>query len=453
MGSTGITWRNFAWFREQTCVVVCPYGRFQSVLIAVFVALPFVTINGKPAMLLDIAHRQFTFFGLTLLATDTVLLVLFLIGSVLTVFLVTALAGRIWCGWACPQTVYMEFLYRPIERFFDGPPTRFGRPARTPAAWRIAAKYLVYLVASFLLANLFLAYFVGVSELSVWVRRSPLEHPTSFLIMASVTGLMLVNFAWFREQTCIVACPYGRLQSVLLDRHSLIIGYDTARGEPRRARTGATPLPLAEAGDCVDCGLCVVTCPTGIDIRNGLQLECVGCAQCIDACDAVMDKIKRPRGLIRYSSEAGFAAERSKLLRPRVILYPLILAALVTIFSVLLITKSPADITLLRGLGAPYTTLEGGEVANAFRLKICNRTDKPAAYRLEIVEPADARLTSVENPLEVAGGQQRTDGVMIVAPLAAFQSGKARARVRISDGGEFSQIVGCQLLGPTATGK
>ena len=226
----------------------------------------------------------------------------------------TALAGRMWCGWMCPQTVYMEFVFRPIERFFDGPPGAGHRPGpkaddaadgwpSTRSIWR----------SPLYLAHTFLAYFVGVEELARWVRRSPLEHPISFLVMVVVTGLMMFDFSYFREQTCLVACPYGRLQSVMLDRDSLIVSYDPCRGEPRRKLRdrhdgGGAP---SGAGDCIDCGLCTDTCPTGIDIRDGLQMECVACTQCIDACDAVMTRIGKPKGLIRLSSQAAIAGTPS----------------------------------------------------------------------------------------------------------------------------------------------
>lgn len=460
-------------------------------LIGLFVALPFIRINGKPALLLDIAAREFTFFGFTLLATDTLLFALFLIICILSVFLLTALFGRIWCGWACPQTVYMEFLYRPIERLIDGPPNRLGKPRYPAAAWRTILKFTLFVVASFALANLFIAYFIGVERLGQWMRSSPFEHPTAFAVMAVTTGLMLFNFGYFREQTCILACPYGRLQSVLLDKQSLIISYDTQRGEPRgkfrsensefrnrqslpvlptteskdhgetspasRAQVGVSEfsIPTSEiaaerSGDCVDCGLCVVTCPTGIDIRNGLQLECVGCAQCIDACDDVMDKIRKPRGLIRYSSQAAIAGEKASLLRPRVILYPVILTVLTSIFALLLITKQPADVTLLGGLGATFTELPDGRISNAIRIKIRNRTDHEVAYHIEIISPAGAELSTSENPLVIVGGAQRTDGVMILAPASVFVKGRAEARLRINDGAKFSREVTYRLLGPAS---
>ncbi|MEM1063058.1 MAG: 4Fe-4S dicluster domain-containing protein, partial [Planctomycetota bacterium] len=227
-------------------------------LIALFVALPFVSINGKPAVLLDIVARRFVLFGATFLPTDTLLLALLMLCVFLGVFLATALFGRVWCGWGCPQTVYMEFVYRPIERFFDQTGGRGGKPSKKLAGWRRAARYATYLVVSFALANVFLAYFVGVERLATWMQTSPVANPSSFAVMAVTTGLMMFDFCFFREQLCLVACPYGRFQSVLLDRVSLIVGYDARRGEPR----GPGRDPEAKGlGDFVDCGQFVDVIP------------------------------------------------------------------------------------------------------------------------------------------------------------------------------------------------
>jgi cytochrome c oxidase accessory protein FixG len=325
-----------------------PYLRARRILayalIAVFTLLPYLKIRGKPAVLLDLPDREFTIFGFTFLPTDTLLLALALLTLVLGICLVTALAGRMWCGWMCPQTVYMEFVFRPIERLFDGPPGARHRPGKKRTMPRTVAKYIVFLVISAYLAHTFLAYFVGVEALAQWVRRSPLEHPVSFLIMLAVTGLMVFDFVYFREQMCIVACPYGRFQSVMLDRDSLIVSYDPRRGEPRGKLADRKPETLH--GDCIDCGLCADTCPTGIDIRDGLQLECIACTQCIDACNGVMQHIGKPKGLIRLSSQAAIEGHPGRWLRLRVILYPALMVLLSAIFLVILCTKKSADVTI-----------------------------------------------------------------------------------------------------------
>ena len=228
------------------------------VLIAIFTLIPFIEVNGNPLVLLDLGARRFTILGFTFLPTDTLLLAIFMVGLLLSVFLFTALFGRVWCGWACPQTVYMEFLFRPVERFFDGTVGR-GGPMKKVAPWRTAAKYVVYFLLSCYLANTFLAYFVGVDKLKVWMTQSPLEHPESFAVMAFVTFAMMVDFCYFREQMCLIACPYGRFQSVLLDQNSLIVAYDENRGEPRGKKSKGRGTERGDedsgiVGDCVDCG-------------------------------------------------------------------------------------------------------------------------------------------------------------------------------------------------------
>jgi polyferredoxin len=470
-------------------------------LIAIFTLLPYLKIASKPVILLDIVHRQFTLFGATFLPTDAILLALLLIGVFIGIFLATAVLGRVWCGWACPQTVYMEFVFRPLERLFEGEPGR-RKPLFGDAAAGKAIKFIAYTLVSMVLAHTFLAYFVGVEELARWVRRSPLEHPTSFLIMLGVTGLMLFDFGFFREQMCIVACPYGRLQSVMLDRSSLVVGYDRKRGEPRGKakrppkkpktccddcahggtgqcgredhhhgeprtvslsvlQTGGETKPggrLAEifsalepapVGDCVDCRMCVNTCPTGIDIRNGLQMECIACAQCIDACDAVMTKLGRPTGLIRYATQAKLEGERPRRFRPRLVLYPMILLAVGAVFVALLAGRSPADLTVVRGPGLPFNELPGGMVSNQVKVKLTNRTATDHLYRFEIDGADGAEIRLEPHPMPIAAGQSMFEPALIVAPRSAFQSSGAREiTVRVTDETGPVKVIRYRLLGP-----
>jgi cytochrome c oxidase accessory protein FixG len=416
-----------------------------AVLILVFTLLPWIKVGGVQSILLDIPGRRFTLFGTTFLPTDTLLLMLLVVGILLAIFLLTALLGRVWCGWACPQTVYMEFVYRPIERFFEGGPERRRRTAGS--GLRRVLKHAAFLLVSLYLAHTFLAYFVPVESLFQWMRQSPARHPTAFLVMAATTGLMLFDFAFFREQTCIVACPYGRLQSVLLDRDSLVIGYDRARGEPRGAvRRGAG----APRGDCVDCGLCVVTCPTGIDIRDGLQMECIGCAQCIDACDAVMERVGRPRGLIRYSSPSALESGRRRLVRPRVILYPLLLLGVAAAFGAVVAQRQSADVFLQRVGTAPYHTLPGGEIANDLVIKIVNRSGETRRYRIAVDGVAGARVIGPDPLLELAPGASGAAEAQIAAPPGSFRQSRATARVTVRNGVDLEITRNYRLQGPFA---
>jgi cytochrome c oxidase accessory protein FixG len=358
---------------------------------------------------------------------------------------ITALIGRAWCGWACPQTVYMEFLFRPIERLFEGKREEQLRLDRTGGGWRRLAKNGVFLLVSFVLANVFLSYFVGVGALLAWTRLSPLEHWTPFVVVAATTGLVFFDFAYFREQMCTVICPYARIQSVLLDRSSLVVGYDRLRGEPR-----AKGKPQPGRGDCIDCGACVAACPTGIDIRDGLQLECIACAQCADACDSIMTKIKKPLGLIRYGSQTTLETQKkTRIVRPRVLVYPVLLAVLLAGLVAAGATPTQVEVTVLRGIGAPFTT-DGELVTGELRVKVHNRGARAASYRLEIVTTPPVRLIAPENPLEVPAGGQRTTAVFVVAPRESFVAGRREIAVRVSDGAGFSLEAPYRLLGPSA---
>jgi cytochrome c oxidase accessory protein FixG len=426
-------------------------------LIVIFSAIPWININNNPAIFLDVVHREFTFFGKTFLPTDTLLLAILLIIIFLSIFLITALFGRVWCGWACPQTVYMEFLYRPIERLFEGAPGK--RKPKKLIGLRRVLKYVVYLIISIHLSQTFISYFVGAHNLAGWILGSPFDHPAAFLIVAVTTGLMMFDFAYFREQVCCVVCPYARMQSALLDKDSLIVTYDKNRGEPRGKKkrastnTDSSTLPLPQLGDCIDCTMCVQTCPTGIDIRDGLQLECIGCAQCVDACNTVMEKIGRPLGLIRYSSERAIEGDKPHLIRPRIIIYPLILAGLLSVFVFLISTKAPADVLFIRGQGLPFVVVENKEIANQVRIRISNRTEFPAIYTVTVINPPGARIKEFE-PIAIEATETVSENILLVAPYSVFEDGETMLKVRITDDkGNYDQVETYKMLGPMSEPK
>ncbi len=428
-------------------------------LIALFVALPLIQINGKPAVLIDFVHREFAFFGLLLYPTDTLLLLMLMISTVLAVGLLTALLGRVWCGWGCPQTVYMEFVYRPIERWIEGKEhvrkRRDAGPWNWDKTWRKSLKFLVYLVISLALAHIFISYFVGWSNLIAWMQRPPQQHWGFFVMMAATTGLILYDFGYFREQMCTIACPYARMQSVLLDEDSMIVSYDPNRGEPRKkrskkvlARELAGEVPAQ--GDCIDCFACVRTCPTGIDIRDGLQMECIACTQCIDACDTIMDKIDKPRGLIRYTSEYELAGKETRTLRPRTVVYATLIVSVVIALGAMVLSRGAFDINVGRSVGEPFTVLPDGRVTNRLRFRVRNQQPTATAFTVEALAPAGVEVKLIgPTPVSLAPAEMTRVEAWIIIPQDAFEEDSVEGTFELQFEGGKSETVSFMLLGPS----
>jgi cytochrome c oxidase accessory protein FixG len=412
-------------------------------LIAMFVVFPQLRIHGRPPLLIDLVHREIVFAGTVFRPSEGFLLMLLGLAVVLTVFFVTAMWGRVWCGYGCPQTVYLELVFRPIERWLEGNPAQQRKLDSAGGGWRRTLKWAIYVVLAFLIANVFLSYFVPTELLYHWVIGSPTHHPGGFLVVLAVTALMFFDFAYFREQTCTVACPYGRLQSVLLDRRSLIVGYDARRGEPR----GKATKTAAARGDCIACNACVATCPTGIDIRDGLQMECIGCAQCIDACDPIMDKLQRPRGLIRYASQDQLAGEPRRLSRLRVWIYPALLLVVASVSIWQLGERGASELWILRNDAAAFQTLEDGRVSSMVRLKIENRSDARHVYTVTLAgDPAAQLISSPQLPL--GGGKSEVLSLFVLAPQDGFRDGKRPSALAVREDGRLIGELAVTLLGP-----
>ncbi len=435
-------------------------------LIAFFVTLPHLRIDGKPYILLDIARRQFTFFGHTFYPTDTPLVACLMLMAFFSIMLVTTVAGRVWCGWGCPQTVYLEFLFRPIDRFFSNTVGRGGKSRKSLNALAMVGKFVVYLICCLFLAHTFLSYFVSTDTLARWMQSSPTKHPTAFLVMGGATAGLMFNFLYFREQFCMIACPYGRLQSVMLDRTSYIVAYDGKRGEPRKKgkRVQATDsanaksntevltldaMAVKNVGDCVDCGRCTAVCPTGIDIRNGLQLECIHCTQCIDACNQVMQTIGKPLGLIRYSTQEALAGKPSRIIRPRTIIYPTIILIAGGLFLAVLSTKFAFDTRVMGAPGAPYTVGVDRQVQNNFQVRLVNRSQKEQVYSVTVLDEEVLAKWSSGDSIQLTPGQSVLVPLELHFPIQKTTGkGYVDTKLTMSDTSGATRQINVRLSGP-----
>ncbi|MFT4900894.1 MAG: cytochrome c oxidase accessory protein FixG [Lentimonas sp.] len=387
---------------------------FALLLIGVYVALPWIPINGYPAVFLDVLHRRFHLFGLGFAAQDLWMTFFLISGLGFLLFFITSLFGRIWCGWACPQTVLLEQVYRRIERWIEGDSTR--RKQLDRQAWngekalKRGLKHAIFILISAALAHLFLAYFISIPELYHWMTSHPTQHWGSFVFMTIATAVIYFNFAWFREQLCLVICPYGRLQSALIDDDSVIIGYDQKRGEPR----GSTR--QSGIGDCVNCNRCVQVCPTGIDIRQGLQIECIGCANCIDACDTIMAKLNRPKGLIRYDSQNGLVAKKRRILRPRLFIYVVLMLFGATAFTLSALQLHSANMGLVRMTGSPYYITDTG-IRNQYMIRVINKSNRSKTYQIASQsEQAHYRMEGNEDGITVPAMGEELRPLIITVP-------------------------------------
>lgn len=417
-------------------------------LLVVFLVLPWVRIGAQPVFLLDVTQGQISVLGFRFWAHDAPILFLVVFGAVVTLAFITAVWGRAWCGWACPQTVFVDSVFRRIERWIEGDGFRRrkldARPWDADKALRKSAKWALYLLISLIISHSFLAYFVGTERLGQMMTHSPAQNLGTFIAMALLTAVVAFDFGWFREQFCILICPYGRFQSVLMDDRSLAVTYDRARGEPRRGTaTVGTP-----TGDCVACNRCVQVCPTGIDIRNGLQLECIACTACIDACDEVMRRTKKPTGLIRYTGGGNFFQR----LWGRATVYGLLMV--LAAFGIYRITTHRVEVetTLIRAVGAPYEEIALAEgtkdIVNRFNLDLQNRTFQDA--QISIPDGLPYTVVSPDLPMMLGPGAQKRISLFIRAPSTAFQGGRTIFKIplQIDTATSYTQEMEAPLVGP-----
>jgi len=434
-----------------------PKGKFYNmrtyvswILLLVFFSGPFISISGRPLLLLNFFERKFIILGVAFWPQDFYLFLLAMITFVVFIVLFTAVFGRVWCGWACPQTIFLEMVYRKIEYLIEGDARQQRKlnqmPMNAEKFFKKLLKQSIFAGIAFSIGNIFMAYIVGKDEWFNIISSSPATHLSGFIAVLFFSGIFYFVFAYFREQACVIVCPYGRFQSVLLDKSSIVVSYDFVRGEKRGKLSKKKP-PAPDQGDCVDCNQCVEVCPTGIDIRHGTQLECVNCTACIDACNSVMDKVNKPRGLIRYSSYNAIAENVKKLITPRIMGYSAVLVLLITILSTLLITRSPIDVTILRTPGTLYTTQLNGNISNIYSIEIVNKTFDPMDIKI--------KLDSKEGKLSLAGGKLtlRADEItksalIIEMPKSALVPGRNTLYIDLSNQGEKLKHYKTSFLAP-----
>lgn len=364
------------------------YRTYVSYILLAFLFMgPFIKVGGNPLFLFNFLEGKFILFGAVFWPQDFHLFVIAMITMFIAIVLFTVVYGRIWCGWACPQTIFMEMVFRKIEYWIEGDAPAQKRLNKAPWTWnkalKKASKWSIFYLFSFFIANLLLAYVIGIESLTEIVVKAPGENWGKFSFVLFFSGVFFFVFTWFREQACIAVCPYGRLQGVLLGKDSIVVAYDHVRGEPRgKLKKGAEQ--SKDLGDCIDCKLCVAVCPTGIDIRHGTQMECVNCTACIDACDSIMDKVKRPRGLIRYASYNNIVEGLPFRFTPRMISYTVLLLVLCTALVFSFTQRSSIETTILRTSGKLYTVQQEGEVINMYNIQLVNKQSNEIKVNIQL---------------------------------------------------------------------
>ncbi len=353
-------------------------------LLAFLFLTPWIKIDGHPFMLFNIFDRKFILFGFAFGPQDFYIFALGFVTLVVFVVLFTAVYGRIFCGWVCPQTVFMEMVFRKIEYIIEGDANKQraldAAPMNGTKFFKKTLKHVIFFIIAFLIGNTFMAYLVGIDKTLDIMNHPPTEHLAGFIAVMVFSGVFYFVFSKFREQACTIVCPYGRLQGVLLDPNSIVVAYDYVRGEPRGKLNEVK-------GDCIDCHLCVAVCPTGIDIRNGTQLECVNCTSCIDACDSIMDRINKPKGLIRYASMKGIIDKVKFKFTPRIILYTSLLLILLTILTGLLLSRSDIKANILRSPGKVYSEMPDNRISNLYHVVLVNNTFKDVPVEVKTNTP------------------------------------------------------------------
>lgn len=424
------------------------------ILLLILFSGPFIKINGQPLLLLDILNRKFIIFSMGFWPQDFYLFVLATIALVIFIVLFTVVYGRLFCGWVCPQTIFMEMVFRKIEYWIEGDGHKQrnlnAAPMNSRKFLKKASKHGIFYGISFLIGNTFLAYIIGIDQLKIIVTDPPSQHLAGLTAMILFSGMFYFIFAFFREQVCTLVCPYGRLQGVLLDPDSIVVAYDFKRGEPRGKLSARKE--GRNFGDCIDCFQCVKVCPTGIDIRNGTQLECVNCTACIDACNNIMEKVKKPRGLIRYASFNGIKLGQKLRITPRIAGYTAVLLTLVTVLVVLLLNRKMVEVTVMRTPGALYQELEDGRLANLYNLKVLNKSLQEKPIHLTLQAPSGS-IELVGEDLLIPPGEIRESAFFVKLPRSELKTISTTVVIDVYCGEELLDQKKTSFIGPNTYKK
>lgn len=435
-----------------------PHGKLYNkrtivsiILLTLLFSGPFMKWNGHAMFLFNVIQRKFILFGIPFWPQDFFLFVLAMLTFFVFIILFTVVFGRVWCGWACPQTIFMEMVFRKIEYLIEGDSAQQKLLHKAP--WngtkirKKLLKHSIFFVIAFIIANTFLAYIIGVDQMKLLVTEGPMIHFVGFGTLVIFTAVFYGVYARFREQACIVVCPYGRLQGVLLDRNSVVIAYDYSRGEPRakihkdEKRT---------AGDCIDCHQCVNVCPTGIDIRNGTQLECVNCTACIDACNSIMQKVNLPEGLIRYTSENSIADKKKFKITTRIIGYGAVLFLLLTSLIVLLSLRTDVESTIMRTPGQLYQIVDSNHVSNLYNIQLVNKTFGDLKIEIVLDQPK-GEIKFVGEKVDLLKQDGTIDGVFfVILHTEDLTSIKTPVRIKVLSNGKVVSNIKTNFLGPSS---
>ncbi len=421
------------WYRYRTLV--------SWILLAFFLFAPFIRVGGYPLIMLDIPDRKFIIFGAIFWAQDTFILALLMLSFVLFIILFTVTFGRIWCGWLCPQTIFLEMVFRKIEFLIEGDVAERRKldnsPWSTLKVAKKSVKHGLFFLISVLMTNVFLMWFIGNEKLFALIREPISEHLSGFLIMLVISLVFDWIYSYFREQICTMVCPYGRMQGVLLDGKSIVVSYDYKRGEPRGAKAN---------GDCIDCRRCIAVCPTAIDIRNGTQFECVNCSACIDECNQVMQKVGKAKNLIRYDSAEGIEKGHKSVWNTRNRAYSVVLLLLFGFFVFTLTTRSATETNILRTPGLLYQENSDNTVSNVYNIKIVNKTHEKRELKLTLLSP-EGKIQMAGNHMLV-GDQGRFESTFVlILPRSAVKP-KTIVTFGVFEGDILLEKVEATFVGP-----